>query len=785
MKARLLLWWVLSLLAIAGAARTPNPGMSPAMQRASERLANRHQQHHMPAKSPYMRVAENDLENKNLELLLEEDFSLMTEGSEMQLGETIYGANYGPKHNIPDELFHTSGWTGEGIRQAGGMIALAFEDYGGVLNTPLGVYNGKIYITFRARAVKGNAMMCVSGNRNGTAFPMDNASNIEKVQLNEQWQDVCLEFVMPYPDNSSSFQFNGWSYNDGILMDDLKIYRDKDYIYSPNNVAVKNFSDTGFTIDWEDVPNASSYYVNLFRQEPAGTENYTSSVDFNDIDTSTDAFSPDNQPEGWNISLNGDVQVTASEGADQSAAIVMSSDDDCVTLPMTGGDYLDFSCKVIPLTDLSETYCYFVIEGLQDDGTWHECYAADAYYDFEEEGPTIVTLNEEIASRGFLKLRLYITDFYDEQFAIDDIAFTTTPAAPLKRANLMDNASESDFTFTNLDTQYEYFFEVISSTKNGNMSSPVMRRAKGLATPVVDKPATQGQTVTATWHKVNRADKYVTSLYEYSTIAEAAQGFNVLEETFSGVEAGTTKEEPSKLSNYYEVSLDDYCDNKGWSGTNTIMGGNMIGCDETEGGDYICSPQMNLQGKVTLSFSVYAPYDEFLNIQRSDSEYRYAFIPANELTTIQIDFEDCDCDDYFLFYVQFGSSFLIGDVSVSQDIEAGYTLCHTLATKTTDTTQAEFTVESPDNDKEYGIKIRAFKDYPSGSARSAKSPMQKIEGLSMNGIQTSVATPSNISTVTSLQGITLFKGNLEDFKPTAPGVYVVRTGKTAKKVLMK
>ena len=68
--------------------------------------------------------------------VIDEDFIYFTAGTEDEPdSETIEDIN---TWIIPDSYFHQPGWMGSGVQQAGGTCALAYPDYGGCINTPMG-----------------------------------------------------------------------------------------------------------------------------------------------------------------------------------------------------------------------------------------------------------------------------------------------------------------------------------------------------------------------------------------------------------------------------------------------------------------------------------------------------------------------------------------------------------------------------------------------------------------------------------------------------------------------
>lgn len=733
-------------------------------------------------------VQSSDLTGKNLEILCEEDFSKFTAGTEEQHDATQYGENYqSGEPYLPDELFHSPGWSGEGVYQAGGACALAYanEDggFGGTLNSPEGYYNGKVYVTFRARALNGSAPLAVSANKDGVYFPSDNSStsSYEMVYLKSDWQEVCLEFIIPYAQPQSFIQFNGWFYSDGLLIDDIKIYRDKDFVYTPNMTSAYGFTGDGFTLGWEDVPYAKSYNVSLIEQTP-GTEPYSETQDFNGINASTAEFNANDTPEGWEITLNSDMQVTADGGSGGSAAIVLGSDDDLITLPANGGNYTSLSCTVIPLTPIEDTYCFFMIEG-RFGNEWKELSYWDIYYDFEPEGPTEISLTEDDLA-GCTQIRIFIGDFYDEKFAVDDIAFTTTPAGEMRYVKTKLPVTESAITFTVLDMTKEHFYEISTVGADGKETKPYRTQAKGVAAPAPAAAEISGNVITAEWESAARADRYTVTFYEVSEAAEAQTDYPMLTETFGNVPEDATMEQPVYLNNDV-TSLDEYTDTPGWTGVNTAIGGNMAGCaDSYNTVSYLCTPEMNLSGTARIAFDVYLTGSDILMVQRSEAEYQYMFVKGGERTRVEFTFENCAPDDCFIIYTSYGSGFLTGNAAVTQDVTAGYPLCRTVGRGSTAGLSAEFEIADPEPDKKYGYRVVSHKDYPSGSVASPSSPL-KVASAATGIVETSLAANRQKCTVYNLNGMKISGNGTDGGKVSAPGVYIVVSPQGTRKMVVR
>ena len=205
-------------------------------------------------------------------LLLEEDFSKFTAGSETAPDKKPLDNELGI---IDDMYFHTPGWGGFEVYQAGGMAYLGYsheEYYTGMLVTPALNLSGGVVIRLKAR----------STNPRGDWFNYNVFDNetFEVVDANyyyigDTWTDV--EFISTY--GTADAQLFLFTEQSEVYVDDIQISRLT--IGTPNLLPESNVTAEGFSIEWDNVPGANEYDVFAFADHKVGDDCLCVWADFN------------------------------------------------------------------------------------------------------------------------------------------------------------------------------------------------------------------------------------------------------------------------------------------------------------------------------------------------------------------------------------------------------------------------------------------------------------------------------------------------------------------------
>jgi hypothetical protein len=226
------------------------------------------------AKSPAKMPAKAPDDGREYTTVLEEDFSLVTEGSEYAPIEEYIENSY---DIIPSNYTHTPGWGGRGIMQAGGAICVGkVTDYTGAemtgqIETPeldLHRDNGTAYVSFRARSfvpevdvlnvrwIADDDLFGTSGDTQ-TVYISGSLWQSYEVELDDCPENAVIQFY------TDSYEF---------LIDDIKVEQFHPIIDAPTALKWTNFTGDSFTANWTEVEGADHYILNVYYVRREGTE---------------------------------------------------------------------------------------------------------------------------------------------------------------------------------------------------------------------------------------------------------------------------------------------------------------------------------------------------------------------------------------------------------------------------------------------------------------------------------------------------------------------------------
>ena len=292
---------------------------------------------------------------EDAEIIFDQDFSLLTEGSETEIGPSLIPT---PITSIDDvfisaEYMGEEGWLGNGVRSAGGMIALTNPtpygyNTGGMLDTPDHEMYGRVFIKFRAKVIpiegkNPSATFYVSCAINKLDTYPQAVNNLTykdegaavrqfKMTASEGWQDIEMMVYNPYKGEDCFVQINCSYPDSGLLVDDLIVARDYGFSMPPTNLLSYDFTDDGFTVRWEPGANNTSYLLTLMEQREDG-QTESSSVDLNNIIVDNNGkITSLSDLKGIEISLV-DNRGTIDEGFEGSGAVILTNDNDAIKLP--------------------------------------------------------------------------------------------------------------------------------------------------------------------------------------------------------------------------------------------------------------------------------------------------------------------------------------------------------------------------------------------------------------------------------------------------------------------
>lgn len=764
-------------------------------------------------------VSEADIEDLNLQPIVKEDFSLMTQGSETEPYLYSHGYIY-----IPDEVTHTPGWTGAGIAEAGGKLMLANPGHngiqgGGCINTPLGDYSGHIIVKYRIKAVSADGVTFCNVCKGGIEYPEAAVDGMfSETFKDKEWHEYIVDVKNPHADEDGFIQINALTFNgDGFLVDKVEVYRDMDYVYAPNTLTATNFKADSFTASWNKVTTAKDYLVTLFEDTPLSKDNFSATEDFEKITAGGNLDAKD-IPEGWDIHLVGPKQTTADHGQGNSKAIVLSDANDYLQLPYNGGTFMEVSAFMRNLSsDKNQRPGYLYID-VRDPGTgaWKQFATMNANVISDIDGYTFSTKDIEAQygaaypfSTMYDAVRFRTSGCEGGGLAFDNITYTTTP--PAKRVTLKDKmpVNGNSVTFTDLDPEAEHYFTVAARNGETVSETSLIKHAFGISEitgfKVSDVDPRGG--LTAEWDRVPRADRYEVGSFEATVIDADTKDYKVLEEDFSGVTVRNPVTDPLFIGNENALtSLDEYTSTPGWTGRGTILAKGMLGCLEDPYAVFeIFTPYITLSnngGKYNVYIKLYAEKGTQVVVQNTDT-YQVMTFPDTGTYEATIPMESGKDQDRFMFYTVEGQMFLIDELRVTQDVKAGDLLYSRLEEIETTDCSHRFTYD-PQEGKLYAVQVQAFQTLFKKTCSSPLTPMlavdffddavEGVEGenatLNVRGLEGALkltaAKAVNVA-VADMNGRLRFVGTVDGEKTVElpAGIYVVTSGNKAYKLVVR
>ncbi len=730
------------------------------------------------------------------ETLLSEDFSLWSEGTEDAPDSIMYPTTYfdDGSYVLPDSMFHSPGWSGLGLFQAGGNIALAYPNMGGIFNTSAMVMQGKLRIKLRCKAINGSALFFLSvaaGDWTNPYDPIGNQLTYYRLKSADGWQDIELDLVNPYDDSDCFVQVNGMAYNKGaLIVDNISVERDANYISTPAGLAADNFTYTGFTASWDKAAGADSYVVNLYENRKTSDENFVSTNNFEDAVVNADG-SFTGLGEGWSGQFADEAAAPwiTDDAFDGGKSLKVASDNDALAFNLPGSyiQDLSFAVKSIKYTDNSSAQVY--IEFSNDSRKATYAISSTSATDWMTAKFSDVST---FVPGCYTKLRIYGSGFEGDAYyndstvmAIDNIVVETTPKVEMTQVVKDAVTTDTSMTFDNLDTNNEYHFTVQGVTADGRSSAvSADTYAYGVAAPHVLEATNIDKrgAFTANWEAAPNAEAYVLRSYEVYNMPKDQEQYVVLDETFSKSTEGT-EDDPKSLENDSYIDLDDYTDNAGWTGNGTILCNGMVGCtsDSYSSLDML-SPEISLDNNggdytVTVTFKTFED-GTTLYVQGDNTTYRAIKADVAGTYTATVALNGGTRFSHLMFYANSGAQFLLDRVTVTQDLKKGDQLYTCLSeTEITDgSTSFRINGLEPDTDYSYAYNLVSYTMRGGTIYSSGRSDNQEVKFFETTGISTAAQTQAEgAAKIFDLSGRRMQTIG-------GKGVYIIKSGDKVRKV---
>lgn len=683
---------VCSLFALPTAAQTnqrPLRTLLPKMAKAQRVLPIK--QCNPSKKSPITRKVVNQWS-----LLIDEDFSLFTNGSEKAPDTTHYVVDL-LGGNIPASLTQEPGWTGAGVHEAGGKAMLAGGGINpGCINTPVGDYSGDLIVTFRARRTNEN-FTNVEEIRNATIFvnTMVGTYNNPEIANCDEPQQTCRIFAMDKgwqefnvsvknysSDNTGFIQIMTY---DSILIDNITVRASCDsFIAEPTVLPETNVTDNSFTVNWEPVRVASMYRLGLAQK-----------VFTSDEDSASYYFDFEN---GLPSSMSTTGSVENGVGIGGSKALTLADGDE-FTLPENGATIKRAEAWMTLVTpddvnpnDLLASYVNVYMtdsKGRESSGYFlaRDFYNASGYTIII--GPT----DRGTTADKYVNVRLVPANFPEGvKLVIDSMTVVTNRPFEIRTIFTPDNwvnpinnepgyvyAPKTSYTFTDLDSESEYYWTVQARRFTQN-SAYTWRHAFCLTAPTVQAPTNLNPagSYTANWLPSTKATRYIA--YSYGAyIAENDEADHVvLDEPFDlvndEVTSVTDPRNPDEYgADYAETSISALTHLPGWTGLGVTIAQGWLGAKTPEYYyTYVKTPKLSLDNddKFKVQLKAVGSAGDYLALQLADATYYVPFDANGDLDTTVV-VPEGGKDLSIRFHTYNYTLFMLDEVKIMQDLKAG------------------------------------------------------------------------------------------------------------------
>ena len=710
--------------------------------------------------------------------VIDEDFIYFTAGTEDEPdSETIEDIN---TWIIPDSYFHQPGWMGSGVQQAGGTCALAYPDYGGCINTPMGDYQGTINIKFRVKALNTN-----SGEKVGVGVGLcydeylANVIGYTSVDAHKGvWTEYDLTFVSTYGGLDAFVQFNCYDY---IVLDDVKVTKQLNFIAEPALKPATNFTYDGFTANWDEVGGASQYLLSVYKQVPTSDIEYFDYLE--DFSSVTNAL-----PEGWTYTRGeGNTDVIYNNPDSLINNAIWMLDGDIIALPNNGGLITEFefdmvSANVPPSNEYGNLPGTIYCEGWDGYRWKNDGYLYLGYH--IEANKMIRHFNFSDISGRFYSYRFRVDGIgSDAGFAIDNVKWTTT--APTERVYEFEEMplTSTSYTLTNLTPEADYYYTVrAENTESGIISEGPTKSmdAFGLAAPYILKASDIDKRggYTANWDAAPKATSYSIENFDVFTAPEAISDYVVLRDDFTKLnDSPYTTTEPYAYNNLNMAQLDNLTDRKGWYGylcgiaQGAIAG---IGLPEYGFGGQLQSPELSLNnngGKFHIEITACGTRGDYLQVTLASSGNGVSCALSENYEVFTADIEGGELNDILVFKTSWKTPFFIRSVKITQDLKEGdksYELIGEARKEGNSNTTHRFTELQRRDNYSYAYNVYSIYKRYSETAWSARSErehvdlngstgLEVIEGKSMEATEVARYTIEGMPISTPQKGLNIIK----------------------------
>ena len=613
------------------------------------------------------------------DVMIEEDFSLMTAGSEAYPDGTNIA---GPDYYIDSAYTHLPGWTASHAYQAGGTCCLN-NPTSAFISTPEMEMTGMVHLSLKARMKNtspNQTMMYVLMATNPYEPVLIQYTGC---YINHDW--ATYEFDLDNPETEPVFiQF--YCYCEWFI-DDVVVTRELNFCPAPKAHEATDYTMQGFTASWKPVDIADEYMFSLYKKEFYGPEIVSEIEYFDGINHNgqwIDIMNP-NYPEGWTINLDaGDKrQVVSGDCVSEPTALCMDAEGDTIILPYNGGRMMESNLylKLLeynPNTDDAD----LIFLGKMGD-TWQDLglFFAD-WWSYQNHGNEWFRANIIEGIQEYEQFALAYSG-QGTVWALDNWDYQTTQASTEEFVIQDFVLTDTIYSITDLDISKDYYYYVKARNSEYTSKKSNIVNCFGLCAPVVlDATGISEDAYTANWEQHPKADKYLVYNYYVHTAGSNEPEHVVLHEDFSKVTNTATPENPYFLENHGYCNLDEYTTAPDWWAYCGILANGMLGAgDDGQTLGMLCTQEMCLNNAATFKVKVTMYGEEdMIVVFDSSNDTQYAQFDQTGLQTFSLEFATGQesAHERLKIHALSSSNFLIDDISVTQNLTAGDQVFHLL-----------------------------------------------------------------------------------------------------------
>ncbi len=770
-----------------------------------------------------------------LQILFDEDFSKFSDGTENEPGnEIIYNNGY----YIPESYTSQPGWTGQGIRPAGGCVSLnPYNDsYGdprdGYISTPKFMANGTATITFRAKTLGSNSGLLWAVMCDDMYGPGDDQIDAE---LTDQWQAFTLVASNGSLETPSWIQFS--ALDCVALIDDIKIEFRQDRIATPYALNAVNVSPTEFVASWEEVNGAEAYLLNIIcTSAPENIVSGELTESFDGIKINPDGITIDksdpNYPEGWKIIVNenGTQDVSSESGNFNSAPLSLKFDavGDTIESASTPEpiDRISFWCKPTVYNDNYEYMSLIRLEIYHSLTDKWENIAHLGYFNFPQNGG-FYTVNEQSLGNDVTKVRLTYLQKGTPDFYIDDIKlhYTTRGITAPMLTDLKVEGTE--YTVKDIDprNEYSYFVKAYRDDIVSSASSLIwVDGIAGLQVQTDEASDISPTSFTASWQPLGHASNYSVNVFKVLQPTVDLNNVTVIEETFDNINEGSVENPSTDWQSPFDFGAKGWAATS-WCATQPAWAKGMAGTTGTNIwmgiAGLVYTPVLDLScydGKgITVDATFVTTVDSFDYNGSAESEGVFALVmnssdlstpiasgyldtPTTGSTSGRIIINnvpaDADLSNVVIAFMnKSGLAFFVDYAKISMNVPAGTTLSTPLLSIQTENTSYKFEGLDPQSDHAFSVIASANHNYESfvsdaselrivRTSTSAVSDVTADAGINITTAAGEIRINAPDDTVTEVYntaGVMTARGKGTCVLSVSPGLYIVRSaGQTSK-----